>query len=439
MPAWELVCRDKKHLCYLKFELLTLKWTLFKSEQGRIMEKLSPALAGLQHIVITGPRNAGKSSLLNNLFGKDIAIVSNTAGTTTDPVTRKIEIPGIGAAAVTDTAGLDDFGELGEMRVRKSEQAAEKSDVVIFVTPKHTKLTKAEFIFINKIKNKNVIFIFTYFEEDFHESKKKLYSEKGGLFVDNNQGSGITSLINKLSEMKDKLETEISPLEGLVTEGDFILLVTPIDLAAPKGRLIMPQVETIRDGLDRDCAVMIVKERELYSFYNRLTEKPKLVITDSQAFHSVAADLPDTQVLTSFSILFARKKGELGQLIDGLKTLKSLKKGSKILVFESCSHHRQADDIGTVKIPRLVRQLVNADAEFDFTRQLPGGDELKQYSMLIHCAGCMATRNSMLEKLDICKKLEIPVTNYGLFLGWANGLLPRALEPFPEYFEKYSD
>jgi [FeFe] hydrogenase H-cluster maturation GTPase HydF len=266
------------------------------------------------------------------------------------------------------------------------------------------------------------------------EKEKWLEGERA-VSVSNTENRGIEALKKRLISFRDKLEFEITPLQGLVTEGDLILLVIPIDLAAPKGRLIQPQVETIRDALDRDCGVLMCKERELSRFYEQLPEKPKLVITDSQAFHKVAADIPADQALTSFSILFARKKGDLGELVRGLEEMEKIGAGGKVLVMEACSHHRQADDIGTVKIPRLFRQLVEPDILFDFTRKIPDEEELQSYEMVIHCAGCMLNRASMMDRLKKIKTLGLSVTNYGLFLGWVNGLIPRALQPLPEYAE----
>ena len=238
--------------------------------------------------------------------------------------------------------------------------------------------------------------------------------------------------------LKEFVNFEISPLEGLVHENDLVVLVTPVDLAAPKGRLILPQVETIRDVLDRDCASLVVKERELKYFYDKLRIKPKLVVTDSQAFSKVAADIPENQLLTSFSILFARKKGDLALFVRGIRELKNTPDNARILVLESCSHHRQADDVGTVKIPRLFRQLVKHDAEFDFTRELPDNGKLKEYFMVINCAGCTVTANKMKLRLEVLKKNGVHATNYGLFLAWVNGLLPRALEMFPFEYELYN-
>ena len=259
-------------------------------------------------------------------------------------------------------------------------------------------------------------------QADLHPHKAVWLEKTGGLRVDSSGGSGISELISAISAARP--EPEATPLEGLVQEGDLIVLVTPIDLAAPKGRLILPQVETLRDALDRDCAALVVKERELFQFYRNLKTPPKLVITDSQAFNKVAADIPEDQLLTSFSILFARKKGDLDRYVDGLNALESMRPGAKVLILESCSHHLQADDIGTVKIPRLFRQMVRRDGEFTFARKMPGRVELAEYDLVIMCASCMLTRGKVMSRLDDIREAGVPVLNYGLFLAWANGLFP---------------
>jgi len=390
-------------------------------------------------IVIFGLRNSGKSFLMNNIFEKDVAIVSDNPGTTTDPVTRSMELGVLGPVTITDTAGIDDEGELGKLRIEKSIERLAVSDIALFVSKVDTPPTDTEEEFLKELKSKNklIIFVLTFGDKEPNNEKIEWIKEFGYVIIDNVKKTGIDKLKKILIENYDKLEYEITPVEGLVSEQDFVILVTPIDLAAPKGRLILPQVETIRDLLDRDCGVLIVKERELKYFYDSLNIKPKLVITDSQAFSKVAADIPEDQLLTSFSILFARKKGELAYFVEGVKKLKNIKPNSKILVLESCSHHRQADDIGTVKIPRLFKQLVEPSVTFDFAHNIPEGEKLKEYSLVINCAGCMVTRNKMLNRIQILKENSIFGVNYGLFLAYVNGLLPRALEPFEYEYQLF--
>ncbi|ACN13273.1 GTPase [Desulforapulum autotrophicum HRM2] len=397
----------------------------------------TPPLAEMTRIVLAGVRNAGKSSLMNNLFQKDIAITSETPGTTTDPVTRKIELGKLGMCAITDTAGLDDAGALGEQRILKTRERLETADLILFVSPGDKAPTPAEKELKNWLLEKNLPWIGVISFKDLprHEEKKTFFEQQEQIVLDNTIEKSCLPLIEKMEKLEKEIHREMTPVEGLVQEQDLVLLVTPIDLAAPAGRLILPQVETIRDLLDRDCAALIVKERELYTFYHNIGIKPALVITDSQVFHKVAADIPEDQPLTSFSILFARKKGDPSLFIRSLNALKNFPQKGRVLVMEVCSHHRQAEDLGTVKIPRLFRQLVGSQVEFGHTRKVPKDPDA--WDMVIHCAGCMITQKAMDSRLEIFREKGIPVLNYGLFLAWANGLLPRALEPFPELAELF--
>jgi [FeFe] hydrogenase H-cluster maturation GTPase HydF len=397
----------------------------------------STALAELNRIVLAGNRNAGKSSLMNNLFQKEVAIASDTPGTTTDPVTRKIELGKLGMCALTDTAGLDDLGDLGEQRMQKSRERMAGADLILFVSPADKAVSKSEEELKSWLEEKKLpwIGILSFSDRETAPGKKDFFPKDRYIELDNRESGSSLPLIKKMEGLSEKLEKEMTPVEGLVKEQDLVLLVTPIDLAAPAGRLIMPQVETIRDLLDRDCAALIVKERELYHFYRNLGIKPSLVITDSQAFHKVAADIPEDQALTSFSLLFARKKGNPVQFIESLKVLKDFPEKGRVLVMESCSHHRQAEDLGTVKIPRLFRQMISSRVEFAHSRKMP--ENPAEWDLVIHCGGCMTTQNVMKGRLDMFKEAGVPVLNYGLFLAWANGLLPRALEPFPQLMDVY--
>ena len=394
-------------------------------------------LAELTRIVLAGVRNAGKSSLMNNLFQKDVAIASDTPGTTTDPVTRKIELGKLGMCAITDTAGLDDEGALGEQRIQKTRERLEAADVILFVTPGDRELTEGEKELKSWLEEKGLpwIGVVTFGDRKILEEKDTFFPGANKILLDNTETGSSVKLISMMEKLEKEIHRELTPVEGLVKEQDLVLLVTPIDLAAPAGRLILPQVETIRDLLDRDCAALIVKERELYNLYYNLGIRPSLVITDSQAFHKVSADLPEDQPLTSFSLLFARKKGDPAWFIQSLKALQNFPENGRVLVMEVCSHHRQAEDLGTVKIPRLFRQMVGSRVEFGHSRQVPENPE--EWDLIIHCGGCMTTQKAMNSRLDVFKQKGIPVLNYGLFLAWANGLLPRALEPFPELAEIY--
>ena len=401
---------------------------------------MNTPLAERIKIVLFGLRNAGKSSLMNALMAQEVSIVSPTPGTTADPVTRTFELGALGPVAITDTAGLDDGGELGIQRVEKSLERLRHADIPVLVTRADTPLTDPERRMVEQLAATKpaLTVVLTHADLGYDQAKYDWARAQGVASVESPVRRGIEELRGLLEKKGAQANPEASPLEGLVTEGDFLILVTPIDLAAPKGRLILPQVETIRDTLDKDCACLVVKERELFGFYQLLTKRPKLVICDSQAFAKVAADIPADQPLTSFSILFGRKKGDLSVYLKGVKALASMPADAKVLVLESCAHHQQADDIGTVKIPRLFRQLVQPRAEFHHSRQLPPESDLASFSLVINCAGCMVSRNAVLDRLSILERLNIPVVNYGLFLAWVNGLLPRALEPFPREYALYN-
>ncbi len=403
---------------------------------------VSAPLSLSQHIVLVGIRNAGKSSLLNTLFEKEVAIVSSQPGTTTDPVLRKMELKPLGPVAFVDTAGVDDEGELGKARVHKTYQRLENASIVLFVTPIDQPPKQAEKKLVRFLKGsgKPYLGVLTFADRQPHVEKLDWLKTEGILTtvrVDNRNQKGGKEVREALARLASSIVPEPTPLDGLVKAGDTVLLVVPIDSAAPKGRLILPQVETIRDALDRNCSVVVSKESELDDTYRNLRERPKVVITDSQVFRKVASILPLDQPLTSFSILFARKKGELDPYLASLPILDRFPSGGRVLILEACSHHRQPDDIGTVKIPRLLRERVHPNTVVEHARS-PEGIDLSQYSLIIHCAACMLTRQAMLARLYRFQQLGVPVLNYGLFLAWANGLLPRALEPLPEYQISYA-
>ena len=385
-------------------------------------------------IALVGLRNSGKSSLANRLLDREVSIVSEVPGTTTDPVSRPIELARLGPAVIWDTAGIDDEGTLGELRVARTKSVIESADAILFVSRSDTPPCAEETRLLAEYRGdaRPLVVAATFADASPDPEKAAFLAGLGAVAVDNISGSGSKELRERLVALADLLEPESGPLEGLVEEGDLVLLVTPMDLGAPKGRLILPQVESIRDLLDKDCAVVTVKERELGQWYGRLP-RPRLVVTDSQAFSKVAADLPEDQALTSFSILFARKKGDIGVYLDGSAALGSMRSGGRVLMLEACSHHRQADDLGTVKIPRLFRQLVPGSFEFEYARELPPREELARFSLVVACGACMRTRREVMVRLDRIKEAGVAVVNYGIFLAWANGLLPRAVEMLPEY------
>ncbi|MCX7698591.1 MAG: [FeFe] hydrogenase H-cluster maturation GTPase HydF [Candidatus Goldbacteria bacterium] len=395
------------------------------------MSLVNTPIAEQLRIVITGLRNAGKSSLFNSIIENNIAIVSNTPGTTTDPVIKSMEMGNLGPVVFVDTAGIDDIGELGQKRIDKTYNQLEIADIIIFVTKINEDIIKIEKEFLNKILklNKKILIVFTFSDFKHNQNKLDYFKNYNTIIVNNNDKETIKKLREKIIAISNDIEKEIKPLDGLVDDGDLLFLVVPIDSAAPKGRLILPQVETIRDALDKNCSVLIAKENQLDIYYS-LKKRPKLVITDSQAFEIVKKSIPEDQPLTSFSILFARKKGDFNLFLKSIKYLKNIKSGSKILINESCTHHRQPDDIGTVKIPNLFKSKINKDVTFDFYKELPNKEELKKYSLVIMCGGCMVTRNKILSRLKILNELNIPVINYGFFLAYVNNLLPRTILPF---------
>lgn len=388
-------------------------------------------LAESLRIVITGLRNAGKSSVMNNLLEREASIISDTPGTTTDPVTRKMELGDLGDCAITDTAGLDEEGDLGLRRKDMSLKRISSSDIIIFVTRIDKDVTDYEKDIISNIidSKKPFIFLLTCCDLDANTNKIDWAADYYPIKINNNNRNGIDKFRSKLCSIKLEEGHEITPVEGLVEKGDFVVLVTPIDSAAPKGRLILPQAATLRDLLDRGCSTLVVQVDELRTTYYELGIRPKLVIVDSQAFKEVAEILPEEQPLTSFSVLYARKKGDLKALIQGLEAVYSVPDYGKILVMESCSHHRKEEDIGTVKIPKLFKKHYNSSVTFNFVRHLPEEEELKKYDLLIHCGACMTTGNIMKERINRVRETGLQITNYGLFLGMVNGLIPRALEP----------
>lgn len=385
-------------------------------------------------LVIYGLRNSGKSSLANNLLRTQASIVSDRPGTTTDPVVHAMEMGPLGPVSVVDTAGFDDTeDELGAMRVERSAKKLATADLVIFATRSDRPPTEAEEKLAEDLKSRDIpcLVVLTFADSGTCDEKRRFAPAFRKISVDNRTGKGVEDLDMALQRFSDRIEREITPLEGLVQAGEMVLLVTPIDASAPKARMILPQVETIRDILDKDCTMAITTEKRLARCYDALKDRPALVITDSQAFSEVGAILPPDQLLTSFSIIFARKKGDLGFFVDGLRRLDEVPSGGRVLILEACKHHRVDDDIGTVKIPNIFRKKVRPDVSFDLLQDIPPMERLKEYDFVINCAGCMVTRNDVMERISMFKEAGIAGTNYGLFLAWGKGLLPRALEPFP--------
>ena len=387
-------------------------------------------------IVLLGRRNVGKSSLINALVGQEIALVSDIPGTTTDPVDKHYELLPLGPVTFYDTAGLDDVGELGEMRIKATKRVLMKADLALLVTDEKG-LGEEEFKIIDELEEKKIPFIVVFNKIDLgapREEDINFCTSKGIPFalVSANRGDGIDRLKDLIIKVApDYLKREQVLVGDLIKGGDIVLLVVPIDLAAPKGRLILPQVQVLRDILDNDAIGIIVKERELEEALQSLNKKPALVITDSQVILKVAGDVPKDIPLTTFSILFARyKSGALRTLVEGLKQIDKLKDGDKVLISEACSHHVQADDIGRVKIPRWISQYTGKDIKFDV---VSGGDfpeNLEDYKLVIHCGACMLTPTEMRRRMIESLRRGVPITNYGVTICKVQGVLERVLKPF---------
>lgn len=389
------------------------------------------------HIAIFGMRNAGKSSVINALTGQEISIVSDVKGTTTDPVYKAMEILPIGPCVIIDTAGLDDIGELGEMRKKKTLEVLTKTDIALVVIDISVGITEYDRFIVEQIKSKNIPMLGVFNKVDkgnvsvelIEEIKKELTFKS--VAVSAVTKSGISELKDKIIELIPDNEEKFKIIGDLINPGDFVVLVTPIDKAAPKGRLILPQQQTIRDILESDAIAIVTKEHELRETLDSLGKKPKLIVTDSQVFLKVAADTPKDIPLTSFSILFARYKGDLIELIKGAKAIEKLQDGDKVLISEGCTHHRQADDIGRVKIPRWIRQISGKQIDFEYTSGVTFTEDVRRYALIVHCGGCMLNRTAMLSRINDATTFEVPIVNYGILIAYVQGILGRVLEPFP--------
>ncbi len=389
------------------------------------------------HIAIFGRRNAGKSSLINALTSQDIALVSAVPGTTTDPVYKAMEILPIGPVMIIDTAGIDDVGDLGLLRVERTMQVLNKADLAIVVIEPEQGVTKFEQTLVQSIRKRGLPMAGVINKSDIMPIPIEMTEKFSALLdlpltsISAKNGQGIEELKRLIIKLAPD-NWEGPPVIGdLVSPGDTVILVVPIDLAAPKGRLILPQVQTIRDLLDNDACAVVVKERELKEALAGLKSPPKLVVTDSQEFMKVGADTPPGVMLTSFSILMARHKGDLETLVAGAKAIGTLQPGDKVLVSEGCTHHRQADDIGKVKIPRWLRQSVGGELDFEWFSGSSFPPDLKKYKLIVHCGACMLNRREMLYRLAMAREAGVPIVNYGLLIAQIHGILHRALEPFP--------
>lgn len=387
------------------------------------------------HIGLFGRRNVGKSSLLNALTRQQVSIVSDVPGTTTDPVEKPMELLPLGPVLFIDTAGIDDVGALGEMRAEKTRQVFERTDLGLLITEGNSWGEFEESI-LEELSKRKVPVVVVFNKNDLSGPPEVAVQDLKSRAIPMvntiaSLGKGMSDLREAMIRTAPEEFMEAPPILGdLIAPGEIVVIIVPIDLEAPKGRLILPQVQCIRDTLDHDSSCLVVKERELRDVLDKLKTPPALAVTDSQAFLRVAGDVPTDVPLTSFSILFARLKGDLHEFVRGVKTVDSLKSGSRILVLESCAHHPIGEDIGRVKIPRWVRQYTGLDLEFVHKQGHDFPEDISSYSLVIHCGSCMLNRREMMSRVLRCREAGVPITNYGVAITYSLGVLDRALSPF---------
>lgn len=410
------------------------------------------------HIGFFGRCNAGKSTLINMLTDQPVSLVSEVAGTTTDPVSKSMEILPLGPVVITDTAGIDDTSELGALRIEKSEEIIKKINLAVYVLRNDEAPTADDMIWLNTLKQNNVPIALFINEINASDSESAHDNDSNGNdtnlnyvdaypdlsaiatvvgftdFTSNRDRLTLLDLLGGLTPLD--VEGEQSLLQGLVDPGDTIILVCPIDSAAPKGRLILPQVQTIREILDHKGLALVCQTEELPTMLNKLSQKPKLVITDSQAFEAVNALTPTDIPLTSFSILMARFKGKLQDLVTGVKALNNLKPGARVLISEGCTHRRQCDDIGTVKIPMWLKKKGHTDLQLEFTSGGAFPKDVSAYDLIIHCGACMLTRREVLRRIDCAVVQGTPIVNYGVLIASLHGILERAISPFMDELDR---
>ena len=366
------------------------------------------------HIGIFGKRNAGKSSVMNALTGQSLAVVSDVKGTTTDPVSKAMELLPLGPVVMIDTPGIDDEGELGELRVQKSYQVLNRTDIALLVVDGTQGMSTEDERLLDRIREKEIPWIVVFNKSDL--ASRALPKGKNYLAVSSTTGENIEDLKTLVAcQIPDRSQGR-RIVADLLEPSDFVVLVVPIDKAAPKGRLILPQQQTIRDTLEAGAVSIVVKENELKTTLETLGKKPRLVITDSQVFQRVAEETPEDIALTSFSILFARYKGELKPFVDGVKALESIQDGDKILISEGCTHRRQCNDIGTVKLPMWIRRHTGKEPEFSFTSGMEFPADLSSYKLIVHCGGCMLNEREMRYRLGCACDAGVPITNYGILI-----------------------
>ena len=414
------------------------------------------------HIGFFGRRNAGKSSIVNKVTGQELAVVSDVKGTTTDPVSKAMELLPMGPVVIIDTPGIDDEGHLGELRVRKAKQVLNRVDVAVLVVDATVGKTSVDEELIRIFKEKEIPYLVVYNKADLLKTKDgnqfssenklnqnthtdtvkensvsqnqdhEIQNTEQSIYASAATGQNIYELKERIASLAVTDELKLRLVGDLLDPSDFAILVVPIDKAAPKGRLILPQQQTIRDVLEAGAAAIVIKEDELSNTLETLGKKPKLVITDSQVFARVSKETPEDIWLTSFSILFARFKGNLKAAAAGAAAIDRLKDGDKILISEGCTHHRQCDDIGTVKLPRWIRNYTGKDLEFEYSSGREFPEDVTKYSLIVHCGGCMLNEREMRYRQKCALDQEIPITNYGIAIAYMQGILKRCVEMFPD-------
>lgn len=381
------------------------------------------------HIGIFGRRNAGKSSIINAITSQNLAVVSKVKGTTTDPVQKAMELLPLGPVMIIDTPGIDDEGELGKMRVEKSYQVLNKTDIALLVVDGNEGLTQCDKDLIEEIKKRKLPYLIILNKSDEVCNR---YNIENSIWVSAETKENIWELKERISKLVPNENMTLKIVGDLLAPEDIVVLVVPIDSAAPKGRLILPQQQTIRDVLEAGAISVVTRDTELPQTLKSLGKKPKIVVTDSQAFGKVKNDVPEDILLTSFSILFARYKGDLAEQIKAVKAIDSLKDGDYVLISEGCSHHRQCDDIGTVKIPRWLKEHSGKKINYEFSSGTEFPRDLSKYKAVIHCGGCTLNEKEMKHRIAVAKEQNVPITNYGIFIAYTQGILKRSLQAFPE-------
>lgn len=386
------------------------------------------------HIGFFGLRNAGKSSVVNAVTGQELAVVSDVKGTTTDPVKKAMELLPLGPVVIIDTPGIDDEGALGEKRVEKTYEILTKTDVAVLVVDALRGKQKQDTQLIESFEKRGLPYVVVFNKSDLIESVST--TSENEIYVSAQNGTNINELKEKIGNLAKNKSKPKYIVSDLLSQGDLVVLVIPVDESAPKGRLILPQQMTMRDILDKNCTVVACQDTELKDTLSALSRKPKLVITDSQAFGKVSKIVPEDILLTSFSILMARYKGDLEMLVEGAVKLKEIKDGDKVLISEGCTHHRQCNDIGTVKIPGWIRDFTKSEPNFVFTSGGEFPKDLSEISLIVHCGGCMLNEKEMKHRLSVSKEQGVPVVNYGVAIAQMHGILKRSLEIFPDFYER---